>query len=74
MTVPGTETASIHIEKPVQVTVADGYGVARADETVIGVDSYYYETNFETTDSTGQASLYLPPGTFTVRVIDGNMY
>jgi RHS repeat-associated protein len=72
--VPGCTSATVQIMKPVQVTVTDGYGSPRPDEDVLGIDTNDNQVNWVTTDSTGQALLYLPPGSYTVRTIDGNMY
>jgi hypothetical protein len=72
--VPGCVSKTVQIEKPVQVSVTDGYGDPVADQDVIGIDDQGNQVNWATTDSSGVAAIYLPPGSYLVRAIAGNMY
>ena len=66
-TVPGCTTATIHIPKPVQVTVDDGYGGTRPYANLAAVDTDGNEVTWTTTDDTGQATFYIPPGAYLIR-------
>src|SRR6185312_7661475 len=66
-TVPGCKSATVQIQKPVQVTVDDGYGGTRPDVHLAAVDTDGNEVTWTTTDDFGQASFYMPPGAYLIR-------
>jgi RHS repeat-associated protein len=71
----GCNSATVQIEKPVQVTVTDGYGTPVAGQGVTAIDGEDNQVAWAVSDAAGLATIYLPPpGPYFFRAVSGNTY
>src|SRR5438067_4651530 len=54
----GCTSATVQIEKPVEVTISDGYGGVLAGQGVTAIDDQGNQVAWETTTSAGTATFY----------------